>query len=510
MAQRLSSVWVIVLCLHFAHINPAATTPLPTSIYAITQSDTRQAFYVGLCGARLAVNNQSPISINGSKLVLGQFDSTFCGRRAQSCSEKGSPPDHVVMLDDTFCADSTGVHYSSTVAAGCIAGGKPSIVTPLKAYPRSGGTYEFVALASSDDGTGRQLRRGVVDGEKIANLPSAVENGARSTFEWHQMPQLETSDSNSPQGKETRSGNVTLWEQYRWEIVSVAAVVLLQGAMIAALLQERRRRRVAETVTQRTISELLRLNRMVTAGELSVSIAHEVNQPLAGIVANANAGMRWLTSETPDIVKAGAAFKQIVDAGHHASDVIASVRALVSRRVEERLPLEINELIRHAILLERLELEKYRVSLTIELGESLPEIVGDRVQLLQVVLNLVRNAIEAMEAKSTRILRIVSQTDESGGVLVSIEDTGLGMDEQELSRIFDSFFTTKAHGLGIGLSICRSIIDSHDGRLWATSAVGRGSVFHVKLPKYRLGDGWMDRRMPRERVLGGDGRCLRP
>jgi len=305
------------------------------------------------------------------------------------------------------------------------------------------------------------------------------------------------------------SPDITVWEQYPWQIVSIVAALFLQAALIAALLYERRRRHLAEAATRKTVSELLHLNRMVTAGALSASIAHEINQPLAGIVANANAGKRWLALATPDIARAAAAFKQIVAAGHHASDVIANVRAVARRGIGERRPIQINRLIRNVILLERLELEMHHVSLTLELNESLPEVAGDRVQLLQVLLNLVRNAIEAMEGKLTRTLRIVSQIDGAGGVLVSIEDSGVGIDRQEMSRIFDPFFTTKSQGLGLGLSICRSIIDSHNGCLWVISGTGNGSAFHFKLPRYRPGDGWINRRTRDERVLGGSGCCLR-
>ena len=260
--------------------------------------------------------------------------------------------------------------------------------------------------------------------------------------------------------------------------------------LISWLLYERRRRRLAEAAIRQTMSDLSHVNRVATASELSASIAHEINQPLAGIVSNANACIRWLTATTPNLGRAEVALKQIVAAGHHASEVIASMRALFKRSTEERLPVQINELISNAISLERRDIDRHRVSLTLELNEWLPEILGDRVQLLQVVLNLIRNAIEAMSPDGARTLHIKSELDKSGDVLVSVQDSGAGIDQQNLARIFDPLFTTKPEGLGIGLSICRSIIENHDGRLWATSKTGKGSTFFVKLPGHKAADGW--------------------
>jgi signal transduction histidine kinase len=225
------------------------------------------------------------------------------------------------------------------------------------------------------------------------------------------------------------------------------------------------------------------------AAELSASIAHEVNQPLTGIISTANAGIRWLDAATPDLGRVKSAFEQIVEAGHNASEVIASIRALFKRGSVERDHLGVNELIHNAISLERRDIEGHGVSLKVELNERLPNAFGNRVQLLQVILNLIRNAIEAMDSAPARTLRIKSEPDLSGDVLVSVEDSGVGIDQQNLEHIFDPLFTTKPQGLGIGLTICRSIIEGHDGRLWAISAVGRGSTFFLKLPRCKAGDG---------------------
>ena len=162
----------------------------------------------------------------------------------------------------------------------------------------------------------------------------------------------------------------------------------------------------------------------------------------------------------------------------------------LERRIPERHLLRRINLIHDAISLERRDIEGHHVSLRLELNEWLPEILGNRVQLLQVILNLIRNRIEAMNSDLARTLHIKSEPDESGDVLMSVQDSGTGIDQQNVIRIFDPLFTTKPKGLGIGLSICRTIIEGHDGRLWVNSTVGKGSTFFIKLPRYKAGDGW--------------------
>jgi signal transduction histidine kinase len=339
---------------------------------------------------------------------------------------------------------------------------------------------------------GRVLLR-ILDGEEASHIPLTTGHTLRPMFDWRQLQRWHIGENTLPPGSEIRFRPPDIWDRYRAAIVTVIAAVVVQGALISWLLFERRRRRMAEAAARQTMSELLHVNRMATAGELSASIAHEVNQPLAGMVANANAGIRWLAAATPNIDRAEAAFRQIVAAGHHAGDVITSVRGLFKRGAEERCDVQINQLIRNALSLERIAMERRQVSARLELAETLPDILGNRVQLLQVVLNLISNAIESMASSDTRILRITSRVNETGDILVAIEDSGVGIDQQTIVRIFDPLFTTKREGLGIGLSICRSIVENHDGRLWVTSTVGQGSIFFIKLPRFKAGDGWQGR-----------------
>ena len=243
--------------------------------------------------------------------------------------------------------------------------------------------------------------------------------------------------------------------------------------------------RVMERTTelQRTMAELTHLNRIATAGVLSASIAHEINQPLTGIVITASAARRWLALREPSIAEAQAALDQIESDGHRAGEIVASLRGMFKRETQARKPIDINEQIFTVLAIVRHELQEHGVELRTELDESLRALEGDRVQLQQVVLNLVMNAIEAMQSAAPRILSIRSCVSKQNFVHVAVEDTGTGIDPSNHNHIFNPMFTTKERGMGIGLSICRSIIESHNGRIWVTRGIDKGSIFQFELPR---------------------------
>jgi PAS domain S-box-containing protein len=247
----------------------------------------------------------------------------------------------------------------------------------------------------------------------------------------------------------------------------------------------------AEEELIRAHAELARAARVTTLGELTASIAHEINQPLGAMVANGNAGLAWLKRATPDVAQARDAFTSIVDDGLRAAEVIESIRAMFKNADQEKTPIDINKLVRDMLGLMLGELRANHVSVETKLDDNLPDVRGNRVQLQQVILNLIRNAIEAMRSVTNRarVLRIGSAIHERDGVLVSVEDSGTGLNPKDTARIFDSFFTTKPQGTGMGLSISRSIIQGHQGRLWATSGTDQGAVFNVLLPAARPADG---------------------
>jgi signal transduction histidine kinase len=226
-----------------------------------------------------------------------------------------------------------------------------------------------------------------------------------------------------------------------------------------------------------------RVARLMTGDAVSASIAHEIRQPLSAMITNAGTGLRWLDRATPDVDEAKAALNQIVIAGHRAGTVIESIRAIFKKDVHNRTSLDLNELVREALALMRSELQNHGVSVQAEPNEPLPRVDGDRSQLQQVLLNLVTNAIDSMAAtNAVRVLRVKSKVHDSGGVIVSVEDTGAGIDPKDIDQIFNPLFTTKSHGMGMGLAICRSIIEGHGGRLWATPNTSQGAIFQFVLP----------------------------
>ena len=231
-------------------------------------------------------------------------------------------------------------------------------------------------------------------------------------------------------------------------------------------------------------AELGRGMRRMAMGEMAASIAHEIKQPLAAISANGNAGLRWLTRATPDIERACDVLKRIVSDTQHASEVIDGIRSMFKNEGQAKTMQDVNELIREALTLVRTEVENQHVSICTELSAELPQVPANQIQLRQVMVNLITNAVDAMSAVTNRarVLRIKTEEHKLDGVLITVEDSGVGIEPQNLDRIFDTFFTTKSQGMGMGLSICRSIVESHEGHLSVAAAQPHGSIFHVSLP----------------------------
>jgi PAS domain S-box-containing protein len=230
--------------------------------------------------------------------------------------------------------------------------------------------------------------------------------------------------------------------------------------------------------------ELAHVMRLTTLGELTACIAHEVNQPLAAVVANAQACLRWLDRDTPDLDGARHSVKWVIDDGNRAGEVIRRVRALAKKTDIEKVALDVNDVVRETIPLVKRELISHQILLRMELAPTLPMILGDRIQLQQVIINLVMNGIESMHSVTDRPRELVVRScqDETQQVLVSVADCGAGISAENADRLFTAFFTTKSSGMGMGLSICRSIIAAHGGRLWAATCEPRGALFQFTIP----------------------------
>jgi C4-dicarboxylate-specific signal transduction histidine kinase len=240
--------------------------------------------------------------------------------------------------------------------------------------------------------------------------------------------------------------------------------------------QERERLREAK-------GDLARINRVTTMGELTASLAHEVNQPIAAALMNANTCVRWLTRDVPDVEEARAAAMRIVKDQTRAAEIVSRLRLLFNKGMSERELVDLNELIREMIVLLRGETTRHFIHVQTKLTADLPRVMGDRVQLQQVIMNLMINSIDAMHSvNSTRDLTVESQRAENGQLLVSVSDTGVGLPSHQADQIFNAFFTTKPHGTGMGLRISRSIVESHGGRLWAGENPPHGATFSFTLP----------------------------
>jgi len=243
----------------------------------------------------------------------------------------------------------------------------------------------------------------------------------------------------------------------------------------------------AEAALHRAHAELAHVTRVATLGELTASIAHEVNQPLAAIVTNGQACLRWLGRDVPDLDEARGALTRIVGDADRASDVLQRIRALAKKGEPEKARLNLNEVIDDVLLLLSREVQSHQVSLELDLTPDLPPVRADRVQLQQVIINLLVNAIQAMAPVNDRprALQIRSHAHDADQVLVGVQDSGIGIDPDNQSRLFDTFFTTKPDGVGMGLSICRSIIEAHGGEVWVSRNPGPGTTFQFTLPAHR-------------------------
>jgi signal transduction histidine kinase len=259
-----------------------------------------------------------------------------------------------------------------------------------------------------------------------------------------------------------------------------ALAAFLVTGILTNYLSDRARRRTERL--RQLEADLAHINRVTTMGELTASLAHEVNQPIAAAMTNAYACMLWLARENPDIEEAREAARRIVTDAQRAGEIISRIRQLFTKGTPQRELVNVNAVINEIVALLGDEAARHGVSIRSQLAADLPQVMGDHVQLQQVLMNLLLNSVDAMKAvDGTREISLTSHCEGSDHLLVSVSDTGIGL-PPEIGRIFDAFFTTKPHGTGMGLAISRTIIESHGGRLWATANSGQGTIFYFTLP----------------------------
>jgi signal transduction histidine kinase len=320
----------------------------------------------------------------------------------------------------------------------------------------------------------------ILDGEKAGDIKNPPIKYASPKYDWRQMRRWGISESDLPPGSSIYFKPRTAWETYRWQIVTACAAAALQSGLIVLLLFERRRRHLAEMDSRQRVLELAHVNRFSTAGELSASIAHEINQPLGSILTNTETARLILKSQSPDLAEMEEILTDIWRDNRRASDVIQRLRSYVSKAPFRREEFDLNDQVMEVVEFLSAQAKSREVRLRSELTRTPLRINGDRIQLQQVLANLILNAMDAV-SDTTIVERTVTvtTTQDQGFAEVSIADTGPGVPPEVARKIFDPFFSTKAQGMGMGLSIARTIVTAHDGQIQVENR--NGAVFRIRL-----------------------------
>ncbi|MGB8756773.1 MAG: sensor histidine kinase [Pseudolabrys sp.] len=494
-SRRRAELWPNVPVV-FAAIDEAtiARVTLPPNLTGVTMQLTLQDM---VRTANIVVPNLKRIAIVGDPLERQTFYRHFLDEVPTVATQYeiinlmnlpmgelkrrlGNLPDATAVIYTGIYYDSEGVsHVPAELVVQIAEWANRPVVINVASYLGKGAVGGYIVRPEPLGQGAAQFALRILNGENASDLP-VTKIPSPLIFEWPALQRWGISENRLPAGSEMLFRSPTVWEQYRAYILAVIAAILIQSALIFWLLYEQRRRQRAEILARNTMSELTHVNRVATVGQLSASIAHEIRQPLAGILANAQAALRWLEKANVEEVREG--LNGIVSDGIRAGDIITHLRAMFKHEVQEKTPVDINKLVLSVLTLAQIDLQKHEIELQTQLDDLIPEILGNQVQLQQVILNLVMNAIESMNSSQTRVLRIKTVLSRTKKVHVSIEDTGIGIKQSDLARVFKPMFTTKERGMGMGLSICQSIIESHDGRIWASPRANGGSIFQFELP----------------------------
>ena len=343
-----------------------------------------------------------------------------------------------------------------------------AVTTPLQAIGRETALLVLQVLSCQDPD----------------QLPPVRTLAATPIFDWRQLRRWGIRERRLPAGRIVQFETPSLWQQHSRLMITATGLLLVQSGLIFALVLQSRRRRRAEREAQGRRQELAHMTRVATMGELTASLAHEINQPLAAILSNAQAAQRLLASGRMNGQEIREILADIVADDQRAGEVIRRMRAVLRRGESNPTILDVNDLVAEAIGLVRGEMILQNVALSLDLSSEPCWVHGDRIQLQQVLLNLMMNALDAMKDTTDGGRRVIVRTAATNGrdVKVSVEDSGTGVQAEKLEQIFEPFVTTKPHGLGLGLSICRSIIQAHGGRIGTTNGVDRGATFWFTLP----------------------------
>jgi signal transduction histidine kinase len=422
--------------------------------------------------------DEIPTATSGLRMIdlVGQEMSEILKRVAEL-------PERSAIVYSGIFSDGAGTYYPAATAMRLIAekANRPIVVgaEPLLAAGAIGG-YSLIGNEIGAD-TGRLVLR-ILNGEQAGDIAPVLRE-SRPLFNWKQMQRWNVSESSLPEGSEIRFREPSFFEKYHWQSTAVVSAMLIQAGLIMFLLHERHLRQNAEKESYKRMTELAHVNRQATSGELSSSIAHELNQPLGSILTNAEAAELILKSDNPDLGEVREILADIKRDDQRAGEVIRRLRNFLKRTPFETRELDLNEIIGEAFKFLSVQASARNVALYLQTAPGTLRIKGDPIQLQQVILNLVVNAMDAMAAIPYG-RTVIGRTELNGesSVVISISDSGPGIPADKLAQVFDPFFTTKAQGMGIGLSIARTIILAHKGQIWAENQSGGGAAFHFTLP----------------------------
>ena len=420
-----------------------------------------------------------PIATGGLKVIdlVGQT-------MAEVRKQVAHLPDRSAIIYSAMFSDGDGTYYPPATAVGLVAekANRP-IVVAAETFLAPGGTGGFVILPGRMGEEAARLVLRILHGEPASSMAPAMSGAVKPVFNWLQMQRWGVRDSDLPSGSEIRFREPGQWEKYRWQTLAVAAVLLIQAGLIWVLLHERHMRADAERESRNHLSELAHANRQATAGELSSTMAHELNQPLGAILTNAETAELILSSPAPNLSEVKEILADIKRDDIRASEVIDRMRGFLRRAPFEDKAIDLNDAVRKVFDFLSVQASARNVALSFEPSGEPLQVRGDQVQIQQVIMNLVVNSMDAM-ATIPNGRSVIGRTEMNGGssAVVSIADSGPGIPAEKLNEIFDPFFTTKKQGMGIGLSISRTIVQAHKGRIWAENQREGGAVFRLSLP----------------------------
>ena len=403
---------------------------------------------------------------------------------AKTLKRVAALPERTAIVYSAMYSDGEGALYPPATALALIAekANRP-IVVASETFLAPGGIGGFVlkpGVIGAD--AARQALR-ILNGEAPTDVPARLTEAVKPVFNWLQMQRWGVKESDLPPGSEIRFQQEPFWRRYWWQSASIAAVILMQAGLISILLNERRRRSFAEVEARHRMSELAHANRQATMGELSSSIAHELNQPLGAILTNTETAELILESSDPDLSEVKEILADIRRDDLRANEIIHRMRRFLKREPFEAKEIDVNETMRDAFGFLSIQASARNVALYLKLSSEPLLVKGDPVQLQQVILNLIVNGMDAMSSLPYG-RTVIGRTEKTGRsqALISISDTGPGISSEKLNEVFDPFFTTKKQGMGIGLSIARTIVQAHNGRIWAENQAEGGAVFRLSLP----------------------------